>query len=95
MFGGGGHGPDSTPTKAAFSKIGANLTKLCWTSSISAGVICLFIFFSSSRSLGRSVRTLVNGAIILVVRLRQIGRGVHQDEWVNGNGGGFPDGRFD
>ena len=31
-------------TKAALSEIGANLAKLCWTSSISAGVICLFIF---------------------------------------------------
>ena len=35
---------------------------------------------------------LVNGAVILVVRLRQIGRGGHQAEWVNGNGGGFADG---
>ena len=25
MFGGGGHGPDSTPTKAALSEIGASL----------------------------------------------------------------------
>ena len=49
MFGGGGHGPDSTPTKAAFCEIGASQAKLCWRSSISAGVICLFIFFSSSR----------------------------------------------
>ena len=31
-------------TKAALSEIGANLAKLCWTSSISAGIICLFIF---------------------------------------------------
>jgi hypothetical protein len=46
MFG-GEHGPDSTPTKAAVAEIGASL--LCWRSSISAGVICLFIFFSSSR----------------------------------------------
>jgi hypothetical protein len=38
---------------------------------------------------------LVNGAVILVVRLRQIGRGSHQAEWVNGNGGGFADGWFD
>jgi|RhiMetStandDraft_4_1073278.scaffolds.fasta_scaffold64792_3 hypothetical protein len=38
---------------------------------------------------------LVNGAVILVVRLRQIGRGGHQAEWVNGNGGGFADGWFD
>ena len=44
MFGGGGHGPDSTPTKVALSEIGASLAKLCWTSSISLGVICLFIF---------------------------------------------------
>ena len=49
MFGGGGHGPDRTSAKAALSEIGASLVKLCWTSSISAGVICLFIFFSSSR----------------------------------------------
>src|SRR6516225_3649808 len=35
MFGGGGHGPDSTPTKAALSEIGSGLAKLCWTSSIS------------------------------------------------------------
>src|SRR5262245_32216316 len=48
MFG-GGNGPASTSTKAAFRDIGANRTKLCWRSSISAGVICLFIFFSSSR----------------------------------------------
>jgi hypothetical protein len=48
MLGGGGHGPDSTPTKAAISKIVANPAKLCWMSSISAAVICLFIFFSSS-----------------------------------------------
>jgi hypothetical protein len=46
MFG-GGHGPDSTPTKATLAEIGASL--LCWRSSISACVICLFIFFSSSR----------------------------------------------
>src|SRR5215831_14370943 len=46
MFGGGGHGPDCTSAKAALSEIGANLAKLCWTRSISAGVICLFIFFS-------------------------------------------------
>jgi hypothetical protein len=45
----GGHGPDSTPTKPALSEIGASLAKPCWMSSISAGVICLFIFFSSSR----------------------------------------------
>src|SRR5262249_25998076 len=31
-------------TKAALSESGATLAKLCWTSSISAGVICLFIF---------------------------------------------------
>jgi hypothetical protein len=49
MFGGGGHGPDSTAAKAAPTEIGASLAKLCWASSISAGVICLFIFFSSSR----------------------------------------------
>ena len=49
MFGGGGHGPDSTPTKAALSEIGSGLAKLCWTSLISAGVICLFIFLSLSR----------------------------------------------
>jgi hypothetical protein len=45
----GGHGPDSTPTKAALAEIGATLVKLCWWSSISAGANCLFIFFSSSR----------------------------------------------
>src|SRR5690349_21527740 len=49
MFGGGGHGPGSTPTKAALSEIGSGLAKLFWTSSISAGVICLFIFLSISR----------------------------------------------
>src|SRR4029453_18743076 len=43
---GGGHGPGSTPTKVAFSEIGANLAKLCWRSSISAPVICFFLFFS-------------------------------------------------
>jgi hypothetical protein len=48
MFG-GGHGPDSTPTEAALTEIEASPAKLCWRSSISAGVICLFIFFSSSR----------------------------------------------
>ena len=42
MFGGGGHGPDFIPTKADL--FGASLAKLCFTSSISAGVICLFIF---------------------------------------------------
>jgi hypothetical protein len=42
MFGGGGHGPDSIPTKADL--FGASVAKLCFTSSISAGVICLFIF---------------------------------------------------
>jgi hypothetical protein len=46
---GGGNGPDSIPTKVAFSESGANLAKLCWRTSISAGVICLFIFFSSSQ----------------------------------------------
>jgi len=50
IFGGGGHGPDSTPTKAALSKIAARRAKLCWWSSVSAGVICLFISFSSSSS---------------------------------------------
>jgi hypothetical protein len=49
MFGGGGNGPDSTAAKAAPTEIGAGLAKLCWTSSISAGVICLFIFLSISR----------------------------------------------
>jgi hypothetical protein len=49
MLGGGGHGPDSTAAKAAPTEIGADLAKLCWTSSISAGVICLFIFLSLSR----------------------------------------------
>jgi hypothetical protein len=44
MFGGGGHGPDSTLTKPALSEIGANLAKPCWMSSISAGVI-LFVHF--------------------------------------------------
>jgi hypothetical protein len=48
MFG-GGNGPASTSTKAAFREIEANRAKLCWRTSISAGVICLFIFFSSSR----------------------------------------------
>jgi hypothetical protein len=48
MFG-GGNGPASTSTKAAFPEIGASQAKLCWRSSISAGVICLFIFFSSAR----------------------------------------------
>jgi hypothetical protein len=42
MFGGGGHGPDSIPAKVALAEIGASL-------AISAGVICLFIFFSTSR----------------------------------------------
>jgi hypothetical protein len=46
---GGGHGPGSTPTKTALSEIGVSLAKLCFTTSISAGVICLVIFFSSSR----------------------------------------------
>ena len=36
----------------------------------------------------------VDGAKILVMRLREIGRGRRQAEWVNGNGGGFADGRF-
>jgi hypothetical protein len=49
MFGGGGHGPGCTSAKAALSEIGASLAKLCWTSAISVGVICLFILFSSSR----------------------------------------------
>jgi hypothetical protein len=31
------------------SEIGSGLAKLFWTSSISAGVICLFIFLSISR----------------------------------------------
>ena len=48
MFG-GGHGPGSTPTKVTCPEIGANLAKLCRRNSISAGVICLVIFFSSSR----------------------------------------------
>jgi hypothetical protein len=38
---------------------------------------------------------LVNGAKIFVMRFRQIGRGGHQAEWVDGNGGGFPDDGFD
>jgi hypothetical protein len=38
---------------------------------------------------------LVNRAVILVVRFRHIGRGARQAEWVNENGGGFADGRFD
>ena len=46
MFG-GGNGPASTSAKVTLSEIGASLVKLCWTISISAGVICLFIFFSS------------------------------------------------
>ena len=37
----------------------------------------------------------VDGAKILVMRLRQIGRGAHQTERVNGDVGGFADGRFD
>src|SRR5215470_8077355 len=36
----GALGPDSTPK--------ASLVKACWNSSISAGVICLFIFVSYS-----------------------------------------------
>src|SRR5215471_15499197 len=44
MFSADGDGPASTPTKAALSEIGASLERLCWTSPISAGVICLFIF---------------------------------------------------
>jgi len=43
MFG-GGNGPASTSTKVTLSEIGASLATLCWTSSISAGVIGLFIF---------------------------------------------------
>jgi hypothetical protein len=42
MFGGGGHGPDCTSAKV-LSEIGASLANLCWTSSISAGVISLAI----------------------------------------------------
>jgi hypothetical protein len=49
MFSGGGHGPDCTSAKSALSEIGASLAKVCRTSSISVGVICLFILFSSSR----------------------------------------------
>ena len=105
MFG-GGNGPASTSTKVVLAEIGASPANLCWRSSISAGVICLFIFFSSSRfDFGPSVTKetddpaiieLVNGAVILVVRLRQICRGAHHAEWVEGTGGsGFPDGRFD
>src|SRR5262249_58308538 len=51
MFGGGGHGPDPTSTKAILSEFGTSLAKLCWTNSISAGVICLFIFFLLLRGL--------------------------------------------
>jgi len=105
MFG-GGNGPASTSTKVVLAEIGASPANLCWRSSISAGVICLFIFFSSSRfDFGPSVTKetddpaiieLLNGAVILVVRLRQICRGAHHAEWVEGTGGsGFPDGRFD
>jgi hypothetical protein len=36
----------------------------------------------------------VDGAKILVMRLRQIARGGHQAEWVHGNVGGFSDGRL-
>src|SRR5215510_2380197 len=43
----------------------------------------------------RETSTLVNGAVVFVVRFRHIGRGSHQAEWVNGNGGGFADGWFD
>jgi hypothetical protein len=49
MFGCGGHGPDCISAKATLSDIGASLAKLCWTSSISVDVICLFIFFSFPR----------------------------------------------
>src|SRR5262249_39210853 len=38
------HGPPSTSTKVTLSEIGASLAKLCWRTSISAGVIGLFIF---------------------------------------------------
>src|SRR5262245_41537724 len=48
MFG-GGNGPASISTKMTLSEIRASLATLCWTSSISAGVIGLFIFFSFPR----------------------------------------------
>jgi hypothetical protein len=48
------------------------------------------------RSMIRPHDPLVNGAVIVVVRLRQIARGAHHAEWVEGNGGrGFANGRFD
>src|SRR5262249_6954441 len=64
-------------------------------------------FFSSSRPLsfgalvgyaypiasGRAL--LVDRAKILVMRLRQIGRGAHQVEWAYGNGRSFSNGWFD
>jgi len=37
---------------------------------------------------------LVDGFKILVVRLRQIGRGAGQSKWVHGNGRSFANGRF-
>src|SRR5215813_7543849 len=37
---------------------------------------------------------LVDGFKILVVRLRQIGRGAGESKWVYGNGRSFPNGRF-
>ena len=42
---------------------------------------------------GMTVDLLVDGAKILVVRLREIGRGGRQSKWVYGNGGSFPNGR--
>jgi hypothetical protein len=43
---------------------------------------------------GMTVDLLVDGAKILVVRLREIGRGGRQSKWVYGNGGSFANGRF-
>src|SRR5262245_47215224 len=37
---------------------------------------------------------LEDGAKILVMRLRQIGRGARQSKWVNGDGRSFANGRF-
>jgi hypothetical protein len=37
----------------------------------------------------------VDGAKILVVRLREIGRVGHHTKWINGDAGSFADGRFD
>jgi len=59
------------------------------------GALVGYAYPHSATRIASGRALLVDRAKILVMRLRQIGRGAHQAEWAYGNGRSFSNGWFD